>query len=74
MSARYRNIAGNNIEHVIGLELDKGSQRQKVRSVFINIAKNYFDLTKLSKLRFENLEGSVSVEGWHHLTKVTCPL
>ena len=40
-----------------------------MRSVFINIAKNYFDLTKLSKLRFENLEESVSIEGWHHLAK-----
>jgi KDO2-lipid IV(A) lauroyltransferase len=69
LSARHRNIVGNNIEHIIGLEPDKRSQRRKVRSVFINIAKNYFDLTKLSKLRFENLEESVSIEGWHHLAK-----
>ena len=69
LSARHRNIVDNNIEHIIGLEPDKRSQRRKVRSVFINIAKNYFDLTKLSKLRFENLEESVSVEGWHHLAK-----
>ena len=69
LSARRRNTVGNNIEHIIGLETDKRSQRRKVRSVFINIAKNYVDLTKLSKLRFENLEESVSIEGWHHLEK-----
>ena len=62
LSARHRNTVGNNIEHIIGLDPDKRSQRRKVRSVFINIAKNYFDLTKLSRLRFENLEKSVQIE------------
>lgn len=69
LSARHRNIIGNNIEHIIGLELDKRSQRRKVRSVLVNTAKNYFDLTKLSKLRLDNLEESVSIEGWHHLAE-----
>lgn len=69
LSARHRNIVGNNLAHIMGLEPDKGSQRRKVRSVFINMAKNYFDLTRLSKLRFENLKESVSIEGWHHLAK-----
>lgn len=62
MSARHHNIVGNNIEYIIGLEPDKRSQCLKVRSVFINITKNYFNLTKLSKLRIENLAESVSIE------------
>ncbi len=69
LSAKHRYIVGNNIAHITGVEPDKRSLRRKVRSVFINIAKNYFDLTKLFKLSPENLEESVSVEGWHHLAK-----
>lgn len=41
--------------------------RRKVCGVFKNSLKNYFDLTKLA--RFQNLEGSVTIEGWDHLAK-----
>ncbi len=69
LSARHRDIVGTNIERVVGFDLDKRRQRQKVRGVFKNMAKNYLDLTQLSQLRLENLEENVSIEGWHHLTK-----
>lgn len=69
LSARHRYIVGNNIKHILWVELDKRRLRQKVRSVFKNLAKNYFDLTKLSQLRSGNLDRSVTIEGWHHLTK-----
>jgi len=48
---------------------DKRRLRQTVRSVFKNMAKNYFDLIKMSPSRFEDLQESVTIEGWHHLTK-----
>ena len=69
LSARHRNIVGNNIKHVLGVQPDKRRLRRQVRSVLKNMAKNYFELTKLSQLRLENFEGSVTIEGWHHLTQ-----
>ncbi|MFC2007702.1 lysophospholipid acyltransferase family protein [Chloroflexota bacterium] len=67
LSARYRNIIGNNLQRVTGPEQDERTLRQKVRGVFKNVTKNYFDLIKLSQLRLENLEENVTIEGWHHL-------
>jgi lauroyl/myristoyl acyltransferase len=69
LSAKHRNIVGDNVKHVLGVEPDKRKLRRTVRSVFKNMAKNYFDLTKLSQVRLDNLEGRVTIEGWHNLTK-----
>jgi phosphatidylinositol dimannoside acyltransferase len=69
LSARRRSIIGNNIRRVLDVEMDERRVRRKVCCVFKNMAKNYFDMTKLSQLRFQNLEGSVTIEGWHHLAK-----
>ncbi|MFC2068733.1 lysophospholipid acyltransferase family protein [Chloroflexota bacterium] len=68
-SARHRNIISNNIKHILGVKLDKQSLRQKVRIVFKNMAKNYFELTKLPQLRSGKLGRSVKIEGWHHLIR-----
>jgi len=65
-SARRRCIIGNNIRR---MEADERRVQQKVCCVFRNSLKNYFDLTKLSQFRFQNLEGTVTIEGWHHLEK-----
>lgn len=69
LSARYRNAVSNNIKRVTGLEQDERILRRKVRSVFKNVTKNYFDLAKLSRLRVENLKENVTIEGWHHLAE-----
>lgn len=69
LSANRRNIVGDNMKRVLGVELDRRRLRRKVRGVFKNMAKNYFDLTKLSQLRSDNLERSVTIEGWDYLTK-----
>jgi len=69
LSARYRSVVSNNIKRVTGLEQDERTLRRKVRTVFRNATKNYFDLTKLSRLDLENLEGNVTIEGWHHLAE-----
>jgi lauroyl/myristoyl acyltransferase len=69
LSARHRSIIGDNIRRVSEVELDERKVRRRVRGVCKNMAKNYFDMTKLSQLRSQNLEGSVTVEGWHHLAK-----
>jgi len=57
------------MKHVLGVELDNGRLWQIKRSVFRNMAKNYFDLTKLSQFRFDKLDGRVTIEGWHHLVE-----
>jgi phosphatidylinositol dimannoside acyltransferase len=69
LSARHRNIVGNNIKHVLSAELDSRKLQVIERGVLKNMVKNYFDLTKLSQLRLEELERSVTIEGWHHLTE-----
>jgi KDO2-lipid IV(A) lauroyltransferase len=68
LSARHRNIVGNNIQRILVVEPDNRRLRWTVRNVFKNMIKNYFDLTRLSQLRAEDLEESVTIEGWHHLT------
>jgi KDO2-lipid IV(A) lauroyltransferase len=69
LSARYRKVVSSNIKRVTGLEQDGRTLRWKVRSVFKNVTKNYFDLTRLSRLRLENLKENVTIEGWHHLAE-----
>jgi len=66
---RRRSIVRSNIKHVLGAEPDKERLQREVRSVFKNMAKNYFDLIKLPQLGFDNLGESVTVHGWHHLEK-----
>jgi KDO2-lipid IV(A) lauroyltransferase len=69
LSARRRSIIRNNIKRVSGVEPGKSRVQRRVCGVFKNSLKNYFDLTRLSQFRFQNLEGSVTIEGWHHLAK-----
>ncbi len=69
LSARRRNIVSDNIKRVLGVEPNKSGLRWKVCNVFKNTAKSYFDLIRLSQIRFKDIEGRVTVEGWHHLTK-----
>ena len=69
LSARRRSIIGNNIRRIFKVEPDESRVQRKVCCVFKNSLKNYFELTKLSQFRFQNLEGSVTIEGWHHLAK-----
>jgi len=69
LSVKSRKFVSDNIQHIPGLELDKRRQRGTIRSVFRHMAKNYFDLTKLSQLRLDKLEENVTIEGWHHLTE-----
>ncbi|MFC1961689.1 lysophospholipid acyltransferase family protein [Chloroflexota bacterium] len=68
-SAKRRKIVVDNIKHIPGLKTDKRLQRGTVRSVFKHMAKNYFDLTKLSHLKLAKLKDNVTIDGWHHLAE-----
>jgi phosphatidylinositol dimannoside acyltransferase len=66
-STRRRRMVGNNIRRAMGLTENERIPRGRVRYVFRNAAKNYFDLTKLSFIDKENLDGKVKIEGIQHL-------
>jgi KDO2-lipid IV(A) lauroyltransferase len=68
LSARRRYTVSNNIQRAVGIE-NKNALNRQVRCVFRNAARNYFDLTKLSKMDLKNLEGQVKIEGIPHLTE-----
>lgn len=68
-STRRRCIISDNIRRIPKVRTDESRVQRKVSCVFRNSLKNYFDLTKLSQFRFQNLEGTVTIEGWHHLEK-----
>ncbi|MFC1872135.1 lysophospholipid acyltransferase family protein [Chloroflexota bacterium] len=69
-SAKHRNIVGDNIKHVLDSETGNRRHRATTRNVFKNLAKNYFDLTRLSKLRLDKLQENVTIEGWHNLSDI----
>jgi phosphatidylinositol dimannoside acyltransferase len=68
LSTRRRKMVGNNIQRAMGVENISTLKRQ-IRYVFRNAAKNYFDLTKLSKMNLANLNGQVKIEGIPHLAQ-----
>ncbi|MFC2022907.1 lysophospholipid acyltransferase family protein [Chloroflexota bacterium] len=69
VSGKRRRIVAGNLRRILGVELDDKALRRKVRGVCGNVAKNYFDLTKLSRLTVEGLDRSTIVEGWHYLSE-----
>jgi phosphatidylinositol dimannoside acyltransferase len=69
LSAKRRNNVSHNIQRALGRDQSKRELRQKTRYVFRNTAKNYFDLTKLARMNWDNLDGRVTIEGMHHLTR-----
>jgi phosphatidylinositol dimannoside acyltransferase len=68
LSTRRRKMVAKNIQRAMGVENTSTLTRQ-VRHVFRNAAKNYFDLTKLSKLNLTNLDGKVKIEGIANLAQ-----
>jgi lauroyl/myristoyl acyltransferase len=69
LSAKRRNTVWHNVQLALGAASDKRIIKRKVRNIFRNAVKNYFDLTKLSQMNFDNLDGKVRIEGMHHLTQ-----
>jgi len=67
LSSRQRAIIADNIEHVLGPEVDNSTLKKTVRAVLRNAAKNYFDLIKIPRLKIDDIERSITTHGWHHL-------
>ena len=68
LSRKRRTAVGNNILRAVGVQ-EKSKIRREIRYVFRNAAKNYFDITKLSQMDLENINGLVKIEGMEHLTR-----
>lgn len=68
VSGRRRRIVRDNLGRVLG-ETDRRTLRRKVRGVFRNVAKNYFDLTKLSRMSLEDTDSRMRAEGWQNITE-----
>jgi lauroyl/myristoyl acyltransferase len=68
-STKRRDVVRNNMKRALGLEREKTKLRREVRHVFQNVAKNYFDLIKLSRTRLNKFDGKFKIEGWHNLAK-----
>jgi KDO2-lipid IV(A) lauroyltransferase len=68
-STRRRKMVGNNIQRAMGGAENKRTLKRQVRNVFRNAARNYFDLTKISRMDLKNLDGKIKIEGIPHLTQ-----
>ena len=57
----------DNMRHVLGAKADDAEIKRAVRRVLRNVAKNYFDLIKLPRMRLDEIESLITVHGWQHL-------
>jgi lauroyl/myristoyl acyltransferase len=69
LSAKRRRIIGQNIMRVMGADRNGIIPNGKVRQVFRNVAKNYFDLTKLSQMGQGDINSRTIIKGWQHLIR-----
>jgi KDO2-lipid IV(A) lauroyltransferase len=67
IAPRVRAGIAVNQRHVLGSEVNDRTLRRVTRGVLRNIACNYFDLIKLSRLKRRSLERSLRVGGWENL-------
>jgi phosphatidylinositol dimannoside acyltransferase len=68
LSDGRRKTVSNNMQRAIGKQENTRLIQQKVRQVFRNAAKNYFDILKLSQINWHDLDSKVKIIGMSHLT------
>jgi lauroyl/myristoyl acyltransferase len=61
-----RNVR-HNLRHVLGEGVGEEAIERRVREVFRNQVKNYFDLFRVPRLRPADLEGRLTVHGLEHI-------
>lgn len=64
---RLRINIADNLRHVLGPEADEAVIRAASRRVLRNLAKNYFDLIKMPRLKPEDIQRLVSAHNVHYL-------
>jgi lauroyl/myristoyl acyltransferase len=69
LSPGRRKTVTENLKHILKTEDEAQKIREKSRQVFKNVGRNYFDLTRLSRITLKDLGGIVTIEGWQNLTR-----
>lgn len=69
ISPGRRQVVANNLKHISGVKADSRILKDKTRKVFVNVARNYFDLTRVSSMNPDKLAAKTTIEGWEHLVK-----
>jgi phosphatidylinositol dimannoside acyltransferase len=67
LSTRRRKIVTGNLKRILGVKVKDQTLRDKTRKVFRNVARNYFDLARVSKMNMNRLDRDITIEGWQHL-------
>lgn len=57
----------DNMRHVLGRDADDAALKEATRGVLRNVAKNYFDLIKVPRMRLDEIERHLTVYGWQYL-------
>lgn len=68
LSAGRRKTVSSNVRRAMGIEENPGKIKRKVREVFINSAKNYFDIMKLSQFNWKKLDKKTTISGMPYLS------
>jgi KDO2-lipid IV(A) lauroyltransferase len=67
LSPGRRAAIANNMRHVLGSEAGDVWLRQATHDVLRNAARNYFDLIKIPHMKPSEIEGCITLHGWHNL-------
>lgn len=67
LSPALRAAIGDNMKHVLGPQADDAMLKQAVRGVLRSAARNYIDLIKIPHMKLGDIEGCITVNGWHNL-------
>jgi lauroyl/myristoyl acyltransferase len=68
LSRRRRKIVSGNLKRILGVKESNRLLKRQARMVFRNVARNYFDLAKMSRMNL-NRDGKIAVEGWENLVQ-----
>lgn len=69
LSTRRREIVTGNLKRISGVKEESHTLQDKTRQVFRNVARNYLDLTRVSKMNLNSLDGKITIEGWQNLVQ-----
>jgi lauroyl/myristoyl acyltransferase len=67
LSPEMRAAIADNMRHVLGSEAGDDRVRQAARGVLRNAGRNYFDLIKIPHMKPADIEGCITLHGWHNL-------
>ena len=67
MSPGLRRSIADNMRHVMGNDVDDSRLQHYVRGVLRNAARNYFDLIKAPRMKLQDIEKRIHINGWDNM-------